>query len=1326
MAGPNRKNNFEYRSLTSLSEYKGLAEGYDVDSLINILKQQQEEISKLKFNLGFTRRQLEREVDELTEAREGHARNVEQLHRQVAELIAELNQIRASFSYRAASPIRGLVAIFSKLRRYLGVPLTQVPLHQVKLLSADHLTSTWEFTGPDPNFRLIWPTTLPLSPGHYRLSFTMFADFDPLAQPKLYVDTGLGYHEGEAWTAAPGSKAQDAYCAAISLTKVTHSIRFDPCETLGRSVLGNFHLRRLSRIEYYSRVCVQVATAAAAAEGSPLPLLARLFKTILHYGPREAAALLREGALSVVQAPKNERVLKDDKAVYVPLQGAAPDQVPVKLICFYLPQFHTIPENDEWWGEGFTEWTNVRPAQPQFRGHYQPHIPDLLGYYDLSDSDVQRKQIDIAKTYGIGGFCFYYYWFNGKIVLDAPTLAYLNDETLDLPFCLCWANENWSRRWDGRESEVLISQKHSAADDIAFIKNMEKFLRDPRYIRIDGKPLLIVYRPGLLPSMLDTSRRWRKWCRENGIGEIFLAYTQSFERDNPSIFGFDAAIEFPPNNSAPPDITPTVEPLVEDFQTKVYDWEIFLERSRTYEDPGYVLFRSVCPGWDNTARRKNRGTVFGNSSPERFGEWLGNAIEDTKKRLAGPDQRLVFVNAWNEWAEGAHLEPDQRYGFAYLEAARKSLISHSRSVNPSVLLVTHDCHPHGAQFLILAVGKELRSLGYEVSVVTLGGGPLLSEFLSLGPLIDASATTAADVAGFLDAQRRRGTRDVITNTVVSGSMLPQLKALGFAVMSLIHEMPGVIRSMKQEANAKLVSEYSDHIVFASNHGRKLFEEIAPLDDQRVLIRPQGVLRKNPYKGRHDDAHSFVCAKHGLPPNTKLVVAVGFLDHRKGADIFVEVAEQALKRNPNLAFLWVGHVDPDFEVIVRREIEARGLTDRVILVGFDRSPMAYYAAASVYALTSREDPFPNVVLESAEVGVPVVGFKDASGAADFILDQGGFLVEQFDTAAFAEAVLKLLEKRPVKRASSTGSLRRYVMDLLHRLNGFKRISVVVPNYNYEFHLTQRLNSILQQTLPVYEIIFLDDASSDRSVETATAVFQAEHASIDYQVIVNKTNSGSVFRQWQKGVGLCTGDLVWIAEADDYADPAFLEVVSQPFSDPGTCLSYSQSKQIDEKGIVLAENYLAYTGDISDAWESDYLRRGIEEVREALSIKNTIPNVSAVLFKRQSLVTALGELKSELEKYRVGGDWRIYIHVLSSGNVAFSRRALNFHRRHTSSVTKSRNSREHLQEILSLQQTALDLTKADVEQRAKARNYAAWVAKYLGVDESVSDELVKAPE
>lgn len=352
--------------------------------------------------------------------------------------------------------------------------------------------------------------------------------------------------------------------------------------------------------------------------------------------------------------------------------GALPSSLPATLVAFYLPQFHPIPENDAAWGEGFTEWRNVLRADAQFESHVQPRLPGELGCYDLRDPATMQRQVALAKEYGIGAFCFYFYWFGGRRPLEAPLLHWLQDASLDLPFCLCWANESWSRRWDGRDNELLIEQRHHADDDLAFIAHVARYLRDPRYLRVDGKPLLLVYRPGLFPDMKATAKRWRDYCREHDIGEIELAYVQGFERPDPRRLGFDAAVEFPPNMSSPTNITAQQQLRNPDYAGQVLDWRSLVQEYRRRPSPAYPVFPGVNAGWDNEPRRSGRGRTYLHAAPRRYRDWLVATIRERLAQVPST-QRLVFVNAWNEWAEGAVLEPDSRLGHAWLDATRQAL-----------------------------------------------------------------------------------------------------------------------------------------------------------------------------------------------------------------------------------------------------------------------------------------------------------------------------------------------------------------------------------------------------------------------------------------------------------------------------------------------------------------------------------------------------------------------------------------------------------------------------------------------------------------------------
>lgn len=410
--------------------------------------------------------------------------------------------------------------------------------------------------------------------------------------------------------------------------------------------------------------------------------------------------------------------------MYVPCRPPTPCPWlrPVRVIAFYLPQFHEIPENNLWWGKGFTEWTNVRPAQPLFSGHYQPHVPEQ-GYYDLTDPEILPRQAALARSYGIEGFCFYFYWFAGRTLLEKPLQLVLDHPEWDMPFCLCWANENWTRRWDGLDHDVLISQNHSAADDLKFIDHLHRYLQDPRYIRVEGKPLLVVYRAEILPDAQATVARWRKACRESGLGELLIACVQSFSNVDPAKYGMDAAIEFPPNNSSPPEIVPQTRGVAADFRGHLYDWTILPERSKHYRDPGFTLYRGLNPGWDNTPRRKQAARIFLGNHPQLYQQWADRAIDDTLKRFRHPDRRLIFVNAWNEWSEGAHLEPDARTGCAFLDATNMALLRAAirqgtlPPANPITAIAIHAYYPDVLDE-ILAYVKQLRVGDFHLWVTT--------------------------------------------------------------------------------------------------------------------------------------------------------------------------------------------------------------------------------------------------------------------------------------------------------------------------------------------------------------------------------------------------------------------------------------------------------------------------------------------------------------------------------------------------------------------------------------------------------------------------------
>lgn len=339
-----------------------------------------------------------------------------------------------------------------------------------------------------------------------------------------------------------------------------------------------------------------------------------------------------------------------------------------EVICFYLPQFHPIKENDLWWGPGFTEWTNVARMQKQFPGHNAPWLPADLGFYDLRLKETRRAQAELAKQYGITGFCYYVYWFQGRRLLERPLQLMLEDGEPDMPFCICWANENWSRRWDGSDADVLIGQQHTIDADQHYIDDMAPLLADERYIRVNGKLLILIYRPSLIPSRAQLFDHWRRRARERGLGELLICNMMTFGEFDPAPLDCDAAVEFPPHTAFANELPREAIEAPEAYKGKAYDYADVV-RSALGRSFAYNYFPGVMPRWDNTPRKGAIGNVFVNSSPDLFEIWLRDAC---RRALAQPyDRKLVFINSWNEWAEGAHLEPDSIYGRAYLDAVRR-------------------------------------------------------------------------------------------------------------------------------------------------------------------------------------------------------------------------------------------------------------------------------------------------------------------------------------------------------------------------------------------------------------------------------------------------------------------------------------------------------------------------------------------------------------------------------------------------------------------------------------------------------------------------------
>ena len=368
-----------------------------------------------------------------------------------------------------------------------------------------------------------------------------------------------------------------------------------------------------------------------------------------------------------------------------------------KVIAFYLPQFHQFDENDKWHGRGFTEWTNVTKTIPQFVGHEQPQLPIDVGFYDLTTSQPFYRQIELAKNYGLYGFCFYYYWFHGKKLMEKPIHNYLEDKNLDFPFCLCWACESWNKSWDGKKNDkqLLFDAKLGLDDVDEFWNDLRTFLHDDRYIKIDNNPLILVYRPSWFDK--QTLRDFCAILREKAVKEGFnglyfvLALSNEYCRgelnldDDIKYYNFNGCYEFPPhgmfiNSNCKKKKIPAslaidgyMNPKFSGYVYNMKDYILHGFHIDTLTDCKN-LFRGIFPRWDNSARRLSfcGGDIFFGLSPICYKQWLSDLIKWTTKNKSKKES-FIFINAWNEWAEGAHLEPDNRYGYAYLQATCEAL-----------------------------------------------------------------------------------------------------------------------------------------------------------------------------------------------------------------------------------------------------------------------------------------------------------------------------------------------------------------------------------------------------------------------------------------------------------------------------------------------------------------------------------------------------------------------------------------------------------------------------------------------------------------------------
>lgn len=421
-----------------------------------------------------------------------------------------------------------------------------------------------------------------------------------------------------------------------------------------------------------------------------------------------------------------------------------------RLIAFYLPQFHPIKENDLAWGKGFTEWRNVATGKPRFVGHQQPYLPRDLGFYDLRLEETIKDQVELAKHHGIYAFCFYYYWFSGYQLLSKPLETFLKRKEWDFNFMICWANENWTKRWDGRDKEVIVAQKYLKDDPLNFIKDIEHILLDPRYVRVDGKPLMGVYRGPDLENPNRYVSVWRKYFKEKHGLELEIITTLHFDGSDPRSLGMDAGIEFAPHvdirrgdfDRSKFEIQGSRRLLLDNnFRGLVLDYRCHLmfECEKNYFD--FPTYKCLAPSWDNDSRKKGKGSmVMYGANPDLYTELLDRILDTETKKQKSP---IVFINAWNEWAEGTTLEPTLHYGNSILLRTSEVLAKHSnnrinsqnypmfgisRSDNCELAVVVHIFYRNEWKYIEKRIKRSLAGIKHDLFItLTLKDASLADE-----------------------------------------------------------------------------------------------------------------------------------------------------------------------------------------------------------------------------------------------------------------------------------------------------------------------------------------------------------------------------------------------------------------------------------------------------------------------------------------------------------------------------------------------------------------------------------------------------------------------
>ncbi|MBY0118887.1 glycosyltransferase [Paenibacillus xylanexedens] len=633
----------------------------------------------------------------------------------------------------------------------------------------------------------------------------------------------------------------------------------------------------------------------------------------------------------------------------------------------------------------------------------------------------------------------------------------------------------------------------------------------------------------------------------------------------------------------------------------------------------------------------------------------------------------------------------------------KSVLNNEKAI----LFIVHDAQNAGASILSLNMIKILKNVyGKKIVAILLKGGPLEKDFATVAEVISLHQHSLSflenekEVSGVIRSLSMSGIKYCIANSVVSSILVKILKNNGIETISLIHELPTSIHTYNFTEAAKLAAQYATRVVFPNQFVKDNFSNFFQISEEKSLIMPQGIYKKRSKTLDKELAKTQLHKKLGINNDAVVLLGCGYGDLRKGLDLFFKLAVELVhkKKLRHMHFVWMGDTDSILEKWLMHDANTLGLGRNIHMVGFQTDPLPIFEGSDLFVLTSREDPFPSIALEAIDNGTPVIAFKDGGGMPELVTELGVNSIPYIDVSAMAMEVERVLGNQDLyssivekghKAIEEKYNFTKYVGDILKSIEPSTvekleyKVSVIIPNYNYESFIEQRLLSIINQTVKPYEIIFLDDVSSDNSVNLARKILN--ESNIKHKIIENQQNVGC-FGQWINGIKEAEGDIIWIAEADDLCESVMLERLLPAFKDQEVNLSYAQSQIIDEYSNKVNYRYTQYTDDLSiNKWLESYCISGKDEVVQGLAIKNTIPNASAVLMR----ASALNGIEQELTNYKIGGDWFGYLFVLKQGKISFTPEILNYHRRHSQSIISRNEQKVDLyRELLEIKQYIIE--------------------------------------